>query len=448
MLYEQLKELEKNHHPIRVGIIGAGTLGTQIIAQTCRMIGMRISAVADLKKESAARALELGGTPRENVVLADTPEKINEAIDRGRPAVTASADALIGSRVDLVVEVTGLVEAAARHGYHALQAKKHLVMVTVEADVLVGHLLKQLADENGVIYSLAYGDEPACAYELWDWAKTLGFHVVAAGKGTGFLPDHRKANPDDVPRIYGYAGKDYNAQMFGSFLDGTKNAIEMAALSNATGLVPDVRGMHNPGLDLREIPDTLCLKSRGGILETEGVVEAISWAHPDGTRVDRHLRGGLFAVVASPDGPAIDSLASYGEMGEIIGMIIGKRSKQAMIYRPQHFCGYEVPYGIAKMMLYKRSIGAPVGWVSEVVAAAKKKLKPGTVLDGEGGYCVYGLIERADIARNQKLVPLGLTRGAEVIREIPEDGMVTYDNVQVPDSFALHLRKRQDSRVG
>ena len=445
MLYEKLRELEKTHQSIRVGIIGAGTFATQIISQTCRMVGMRISAVADLKKERAARALDLGGIPAGRVLFADTPEGINDAIERGRPAVTASADALIGSRVDVVIEATGLVEAAAQHAYHALQGKKHLVMVTVEADVLVGHLLKQCADEHGVIYSLAYGDEPALAYELWDWAKTLGFHVVAAGKGTRFLPAFRKANPDDVPRMYGFSGKEYNAQMFGSFLDGTKHAIEMAVLSNATGLVPDVRGMHIPAADLREIPDTLCLKSKGGILDTEGVVEAISSARPDGSAVERSIRGGLFAVVAAPDGPAIESLASYGE---ITGMIVGQRSKQAMIYRPQHFVGHEVPYGIARMMLYNTSIGAPLGRISEVVAAAKKPLKAGTILDGEGGYTVYGLIEKAGIARDQSLVPIGLTQWAEVIRDIPEDGMVTYADVRLPESFALDLRKRQDSLAG
>ncbi len=445
MLYESLRDLEASRQPIRVGIIGAGTFATQIISQICGMTGMRISAVADLKQERAARALDLGGVSGEHVVFTDTPKGIDEAIERDRPAVTGSAEALIGSRVDVVIEATGLVEAAARHAYQALRAKKHLVMVTVEADVLVGYRLKQLADEHGVIYSLAYGDEPALAYELWDWAKTLGFQVVAAGKGTRFLPSFRKANPDDVPRLYGFSGKEYNAQMFGSFLDGTKHAIEMAVLSNATGLVPDVRGMHFPAADLREIPDTLCLKAKGGILETEGVVEAVSSARPDGSAVDRSIRGGLYAVIAAPDGPAVDSLASYGE---IIGMIVGRRSKQAMIYRPQHFVGHEVPFGIARMMLYRTSIGAPIGRVSEVIAAAKKKLKAGTVLDGEGGYTVYGLIEKAGIARDQGLVPIGLTQGAKVVRDIAEDGMITYGDVRLPESIVLGLRKQQDSQAG
>jgi len=172
-------------------------------------------------------------------------------------------------------------------------------------------------------------------------------------------------------------------------------------------------------------------------------VEAISSVRPDGSAVERSIRGGLFAVVAAPDGPAIESLASYGE---IVGMIVGKRSRQAKIYRPQHFVGHEVPYGVARMMVYKSPVGAPIGRISEVVAAAKKTLKPGTLLDGEGGYTVYGLIERADIARAQNLVPIGLTQGAEVLREVPEDGMITYADVRLPESFVLHLRQLQDSR--
>lgn len=443
MLYEYLQEREHMGQPIQVGIIGAGTFGTQIIAQMGRMTGMRVAAVADLNQERALRALHLGGHARENILAAGTPDAINDAMHQDRPAVTTSADVLLGSNVDVVIEATGHVEVGTRHGYQALQAKKHLVMVTVEADVLVGHLLKQTADEQGVIYSLAYGDEPALAYELWDWAKSLGFSVVAAGKGTRFIPSFRKANPDDVPRLYGFTGKDYNAQMFGSFLDGTKHAIEMAALANATGLAPDVRGMHFQAVDLRAIPDTLALKAKGGILEREGVVEAVSAVYPDDSPVERHLRGGLFAVFTSEDSYAMDSLASYGE---ITGMITGKRSKQAMIYRPQHFVGHEMPIGVARMLLAGRPIAAPIGHTADVIAAAKKNLTPGTILDGEGGYTVYGLIEKADIAKAQNLVPIGLTQGAEVLRAISEDDLLTYDDVRLPESFALQLRRRQEGK--
>jgi predicted homoserine dehydrogenase-like protein len=261
--------------------------------------------------------------------------------------------------------------------------------------------------------------------------------VIAAGKGTRFIPAFRKANPDDVPRLYGFSGKDYNAQVFCSFLDGTKHAIEMAALANSAGLSVDKRGMHFQPIDVRELPNVLCHKRHGGILESEGVVEAISAMRSDETWVEKHLRGGIYAVLEAPDNQAAESLATYGE---IIGMAIGRQSRYVVIYRPQHFVGHEVPIGIARMLLFNEPVGAPVGHTCEVIAAAKKPLAVGTKLDGEGGYCVYGMVERADIARESKLVPIGLTGGAEVIQEIPEDGLITFDNVRVRDSLALRLR--------
>ena len=445
MLHQRLAELEREGRPIRVGIIGAGTFGTQIVAQTCRIQGMRVAAVADLKPERAVRALSLGGVPREEVRVAKTAGQIDRAIDRDQPAVTAGAEELLGSGVEVVVEATGIPEVGAANGYRAILQKKHLVMVTVEADILVGALLKRMADQAGVLYSMAYGDEPALAAELCDWARTLGFKLIASGKGTRFKLSFRKANPDDVPRMYGFKGKDYNASMFCSFLDGTKHSIEMAALSNATGLVPDIRGMHFPTVDLREIPDKLCRKELGGVLEKDGVVEAVSSIFPDDTPVERSLRGGLYAVVEGQDDFPVESMASYGE---ITGMIIGARSRHAMIYRPQHFIGHEVPIGIARMMIHREPVASVIGQISDVVAAAKKPLKAGTVLDGEGGYATYGMVERAEIVREERLVPIGLTHGAEVLQDIPEDGMVTYDNVRLVDSELLELRKKQDELGG
>jgi predicted homoserine dehydrogenase-like protein len=437
-----MSELEKNCTPITVGIIGAGTFGSQIISQICHAKGMRASAVADLKPERATHALNLGKIANEEMVSAETAEDINDAIDQGRPAVTSNAEELIRSKVEIIVEVTGNGHIGAKYGFNAIMAKKHIVMVTVEADILVGYLLKHLADNAGVIYSAAYGDEPSLAFELYDWAKTLGFRVIAAGKGTRFTTDFRKANPDDVPRLYGFTGEDYNAQIFCSFLDGTKHAIEMTALSNMTGLVPDVRGMHFPTVELEEIPERLALKAKGGILEREGVVEVISAIHPDQSFVKRSLRGGMYAVIEGETPFPVESLESYGD---ILGMVIGKKSRQAMIYRPQHFVGHEVPIGIARIALDGQPSGAPIGRFSECVAAAKKNLKPGTILDGEGGYTVYGIIERAETAKSENLVPMGLTQGAEVIEEIPEDGMITHDNVRLPESFALNFRRIQDS---
>ena len=230
--------------------------------------------------------------------------------------------------------------------------------------------------------------------------------------------------------------------MFCSFLDGTKHSIEMTALSNATGLVADVRGLHFPAVDLRDIPNKLCHVSKGGVLETEGVVEAVSSMGADDKSVERSIRGGLYAVIEGADTNAVQSLASYGE---IIGMITSRDAQRAMIYRPQHFIGHEMPISVVRIMLDGQPTGTPIGRFSEVVAAAKKPLEPGTILDGEGGFTIYGMAEKADVARRENLLPIGLSQGAEVITPIPEDGMITYDNVKVLESFARQLRRRQDA---
>ena len=286
-LYHRLRGLEGKGETIQVGLIAAGTFGTQIVAQMAHAAGMRVAAVAELEPEKAIRAYGLGGIERNRMLEAETPDAIDQAVASGRPAVTRSAQAMMESGVDVVIEATGNVEVGVGHARYAIGQGKHVVMVTVEADVVVGCQLRKLADEAGVLYSPAYGDEPSLAAELWDWARALGFRVVACGKGTRFKTSFRKANPDDVPRMYGFTGKDYNAQMFGSFLDGTKHGIEMAALANMTGLVPDVRGMHFPCADLREIPDTLCHRNKGGVLENEGVVEAVSSIDANEAAVDR-----------------------------------------------------------------------------------------------------------------------------------------------------------------
>jgi predicted homoserine dehydrogenase-like protein len=438
MLYEALKKREAEGQPIRVGVIGAGTFGTQIIAQLCRMTGVRATVVGELNAARAYEALRLGGADATKVRTCDSADSINDAQRADVPAITDNIDALVQSDIDVVVEATGNVHAGTSHAWRAIEATKHVVMVTVEADVVVGHRLKQKADAAGVIYSMAYGDEPAVAYDLWDWARTLGFRVVAAGKGTRFLPAFRKYNPDDVASKYGFTGDDYNAQMFGSFLDGTKHSIEMTALSNATGLVPDVRGMHFPSADLRELPDVLCSKDKGGILGQEGVVEAISACHPDESPVDRNLRGGLYAIVDAPSDYCIDSLASYGE---IIGVHVGERSRYAMVYRPHHLIGHEMPMTVARLMIHGQACGTAMTKTSEVMAAAKRPLKTGEVLDGEGGFTAYGMIERADIAKTQNLVPMGLTHGATVCQDIAEDDAITFDNVKVSDSFVYNLWK-------
>ena len=444
MLYRRLRDLDESGDTIQVGLIAAGTFGTQIVAQMTHAAGMRMAVVADLDTDKAVRAYGRGGYDAAAVGIVETPDQINAAIANTKPVVTRSAAALMASGIDVVIEATGNVEVGAGHARQAIEQGKHIVMVTVEADVVVGNYLRLLADEAGVLYSAAYGDEPSLACELWDWAKALGFRVVAAGKGTRYRTAFRKCNPDDVASTYGFTGTDYNAQMFGSFLDGTKHNIEMAALANMTGLVPDIRGMHFPSADFRDIPDTLCHQERGGVLQREGVVEAVSSIDEGEMEVERGIRGGLYCVV---DGQVPYILESLGSYGEIIGQHIGKRSGYTMIWRPQHWCGHEMPITVARMILFGETTGTPIGHFADVIASAKKPLTAGTVLDGEGGYCLYGMIERALVARRENLVPLGLTHGAVLKRDLAEDEPVSYDDVELPDSAALQLRRLQDAAV-
>lgn len=439
MLHERLLERTR---PIQVGVIGAGTFGTQIIAQCGRMMGLRVAAVAERDLKRAANAYALGGKSRGAIRQAHTATDIDGCIDRHEPAITSSIDALVSSGIDVLVEATGIVEAGARHAALAIEHRKHVVMVTVEADVVVGRTLRRRADQAGVMYSLAYGDEPALAAELVDWARTLGFRVVAAGKGTRFIPAFRHATPDDVGRLYGFSGKDYNAQVFCSFLDGTKHSIEMAALANATGLAVDRRGMHFEAIDVRDLPNRLCLRELGGILSREGVVEAVSAMRADETWVERNVRGGVYAVVAGADDFASTSLGAYGD---IIGMQIGKQSKHLLIYRPQHFVGHEVPIGIVRMILTGDAIRGSQTHSVEVICTAKRNLSAGQTLDGEGGYLTYGQAENADVARKENLLPMGLSPNTRLLRNVAQDQPLTWNDIEVPDTFAMRLRKEQDS---
>ena len=430
-----------------MGVIGAGTFGTQLIAQSINMKGIRIAGVCDVDLQKAVRAYSLAGVAKEEISDAKDIDSLNKAVEESRPAVTSRSEDLTRSGVDLIVEATGVVGVAVKNAHDSIRNRKHLVLVTVEADVLCGPILKKMADEAGLVYSLVYGDEPSVAFEIFDRAKSLGFRIVAAGKGARFIPEYRKATPDNVFEKYDYAAKGdvkANPKMFNSFLDGTKHSAEMVALSNMSGLTPDVRGMHFPALDLREMPDQLALRSKGGILGSEGVVEVASSIHPDGTAVERSIRGGVYCVVEAASRYLREAMESYGM---ILGIIMSEKTGYALLYRPQHLVGLEAPISIARVAVYHESTGAPSGWFSEVITVAKKRLTKGTVLDGEGGYTAYGLAERAEVSREGNLLPFGLSQNAVVRREIAEDGAISYDDVELQSSAALTLRQVQETSV-
>ena len=286
-----LDQLEQRHaegNPIRVGIIGAGKFGGGLMAQLSQMKGMEASAVADLDTGRARQMHAACGTSEEALATVNSAAQASDAIRAGKRVISQDALAVIGcDLVDVVVDATGVPEAGARNGVAAIEHGKHLVMVNVETDVTVGSILRRKADRAGVVYTLVDGDQPGCTVQMVDWAKTLGFEIVAAGRGTEYFADDRSGTPDSVKERFQFddetmSRRSINLKMYNSFRDGTKAQLEMTALANMTGLPPDVRGMHEPSANLADIPRLFSVKEEGGLLSRPGVVELANSVADDG----------------------------------------------------------------------------------------------------------------------------------------------------------------------
>jgi predicted homoserine dehydrogenase-like protein len=447
MLHELLLRREAEGKPIRVGIIGAGKFGASLVVQLSYMKGIRAPVVADLNLDRARQAYTSCGIPEEMIRTVKNVEELNEAIRAGKRVVTE--DGLLLARCDLldvVVEATGNPEAGAYMAYHSLMNKKHLVMVNVEADVTVGPVLKRMADTAGVVYSLVDGDQPGVIMNMVDWARTVGFEIVAAGRGTVFYPEDRAGTPDTVPARMGFSEekikrRGLNLKMYNSFRDGSKAQIEMAALANMTGLLPDVRGMHEPSVNVSDIARVLSLEGEGGILHREGVVELANSVAEDGkTLLPLPLRMGVFVVIKT-DHPFLQEDLTH------FRLYSGGNGKNFLLYRPYHLVSVEAPITILNAALFGQATGAPIGWpVVDVIAVAKRDLKRGERLDGGGGYTVNGLIERAEVARAEGLVPLELTDGGRLKQDVARGTPITYPMLDLrEDSFLLKLRRIQDA---
>ena len=446
-MHKRLLALDEENIPLRVAVIGCGRFGSMVAAQVLRAPGMELSVVCDLDAERALEVLRLSGRDADEAVITSKVGEANDALDMGQIVVTDDPAAAIDAEVDVVVEATGNPDAGARHLFQAIMAEKHVVNVTVEADVLVGPLLKGMADRAGVVYSLVYGDQPGNIDELYDWAVSTGFEVVATGKGTRYLPEFRRGRPGEALTRYGLtdeeaAESDLNPQMYNSFQDGTKSAIEMCAVANMTGLVPDVPGMHQPPAGIEEIPQLLRPIEDGGILHRKGVVEVVSSIDAGGVEVPNSMRWGVYVVITSDSPYLLECLRDYGVAMDSTG-------KYGLMYRPYHLVGMEAPISIAKAALYGEPTGAPESMVGEVVARGKRALRPGDVLDGEGGSLVYGSLVEAQYARERDLLPIGLSDRARITRPVSPDAMLTMADVDLPpDTFVGHLRKVQDATLG
>ena len=447
MFVAPLAQLAAEDKPIRVGIIGAGKFGAALIAQISRMQGMVTSVVADINATRARNAYVGSGVSSDALRYAETVSDVDAAISAGQPVV--AEDGMLVTEcdlVDVVVEVTGIPEVGARMAFEAVTHGKHLVMVNVEADVTVGPILRRLADSAGVVYTLVDGDQPGVTMNMVDWACGLGFEIVAAGRGTIFYDDDREGTPDTVPARFGFseetiARRTINLKMYNSFRDGSKAQIEMTALANMAGLVPDVRGMHEPSANLADIPRLFSLSDEGGILSRHGVVELANSIAPDGrTMLSSPLMMGVFVVIRT-DHPFIqEDLAGYY-------LYPGGDGHNFLLYRPYHLVAVEAPISIAKAALYGQPTGAPLTTpVAEVITVAKRDLKAGEMLEGSGGYTVNGLCEKAVVARAENLVPFGLVDDARLLQDVRKGAAITYDMVELNESsFVLELRRLQDS---
>jgi predicted homoserine dehydrogenase-like protein len=428
-LYAKLREREAKAQPLRVGVIGAGKFAAMYLAQVPRTPGVRIAAIADLAPANARANLERVGWPAE--LVQKTP-----LVEDWRKVVT-------DPRVDLVIEATGNPIAAVDHALEAFANGKHVVMVTVEADCYCGPLLAKKAAEAGVVYSLAYGDQPALICELVDWARAAGFPVVAAGRGHKWLPHFAQSTPETVWGYYGLTPEQarlggLNAKMFNSFLDGSKPAIETSAVCNATGLTPAPGGLAYPAGSIDQIPDLMRPRDEGGVLHHKGQVEVVSSLRPDGTPIDYDIRFGVFVAFEGESEYIRRCFAEYGVKTDSSG-------RYACLYKRWHLIGLEVGISVASVGLRGEPTGCATGFRADAVATSKRALKAGEILDGEGGYTVVGRLMPAADSLAQGCLPLGLAHGCKLLKPVTAGQPLRWTDVAVDEqSRAVRLRREME----
>ncbi len=437
-LFAQLQRRAQEKRPVRVGLIGAGKFGSMYLSQAPRTPGIHLVAVADLSPPRAMESLRRVGWADERFGAAT----LEQASRDGTTCVTDDADGMIASPfIDIVIDATGSPAAGIHHVLKACEHRKHVVMVNVEADVLAGPYLARKAAEAGILYSMASGDQPALIAELVDWARTIGLQVVCAGKGTKYLPVYHASTPDTVWGHYGFtdaqvAVGDFNPQMFNSFLDGTKSALEMAAVANACGLTPPRDGLAFPACGVDDLPTLLRPISEGGILAEAGTVEVVSSLERDGRPVFRDLRWGVYAVFEAPSRYVADCFAQYGLKTDSTG-------RYAATYKPYHLIGLELGISVASIALRGEATGATTEWRGDVAATAKRALRAGERLDGEGGFTVYGKLMQAADTLAQDALPIGLAHNMVLRSDVPAGRPVRWSDVSFEESQEA-IRVRRD----
>ncbi|MEX2804414.1 NAD(P)H-dependent oxidoreductase [Streptococcus sp. H31] len=413
-LYGKLLEREAQHNPIKVGVIGAGQMGTGMVSQMSTIPGMEVRGISDIRLENAQKAAQAYNASANEPVDILTSTDFKEIID--------------SDDVEVLVDATGVPEVGAKIALATLIAKKHLVLLNVEVDITIGPLMKKMYDAAGLVYTGSDGDEPAATAQLYEFAKSMGMNVLVAGKGKNNAL-RVSANPDTAAEEA--ASKQMNAHMLAAFQDGTKTMAEMNLLANAIGFVPDVTGMHGISADLQETIVKLDLQDKGGVLNHYGVVEYVDGIAP-----------GVFVIVEG------QNAGVKHEMNYL--MKVGERDHH-ILYRPYHLCSLETPLTAARAVLEHDHAIVPLGApVAETVAVAKRDIKAGERIDGIGGYCVRGVIESHSNTRKHHHIPIGLVGGASVAKRNIKDGtFLTDDDIAIDETTTVYkLRKLQDETFG
>jgi predicted homoserine dehydrogenase-like protein len=439
-LYAKLQQRAADNKPVRIGLIGAGKFGSMYLAQIPRTPGVHLVGIADLSPDNARVNLaRVGWNPA--VIQATS---LDDAIKTGATHISDNWEALVSHpAIDIIVECTGNPIAAVDHILKAFENGKHVVNVTVEADAFCGPLLARKAEQAGLVYSMAFGDQPALICDLVDWARTCGFPVVAAGRGHKWLPHFSESTPETVWGNYGLTPEQaarggLNPKMFNSFLDGSKPSIESTAVSNATGLSVPSNGLLYPPASVEDIPYVTRPISEGGVLERKGMVEVISSLEADGRKIPYDIRMGVWVTVEAETDYIKNCFEEYNAHTDPSG-------RYFTLYKRWHLIGLEVGVSVASVALRHEPTGVATGWNADVVATAKRDLQPGDMLDGEGGYTVWGKLLPASTSAKMGGLPLGLAHNVKVVRPVKKGQSLSWADVAMDTTtHAYQVRKAME----
>ena len=425
-----LRSRASSGRPVRIGLIGAGKFGSMVLSQAQKIEGLHVVAIADLAVARVRQSLARVGWLEERFIATS----VGEAVRKGTTFVTDDVAALLNcEEIECVIEATGHPIAGTRHALACIEHDKHVVMVNVEADVMVGPILAEKARRKGLIYSMAYGDQPALICELVDWVRSCGFELVAAGKGMNFEPRYRYSTPETVWSFFGWSEEevakgDFNPKMYNSFTDGTKAAIEMAAVANATGLDCPDNGLAFPPAGLHDLARVFRPAVDGGRLTRSGLVDIAASQEPDGREVANNIRYGVFVTFKAHNEYTRGCFKQYGLLTDPSGWY-------ASMWRPFHIIGLETSVSILSAVLRNEATGSAREFRGDAVATAKRDMQPGDILDGEGGFAVWANAIPASRSLALRALPMGLAQNVRLKRPVARDQIVSYDDVELANDL-------------